>query len=83
MELRTLSIERKTYGELAGKYIATVRIGDEKGTISMEISPRISNIILHACVDELSAATELAANTFRDNLRASVSHTPRLTHEKP
>lgn len=81
--LKKIEIELQTYGSDKGKYIATVTFATDKASIRIEVSPAISNTILHECVDAVSAAVELASDNFRNDLREFVAHVPRLTNSTP
>ena len=82
-KLDSISIERKKWGELEGKYIATVAISGEKERITMEISPEVSAVVLQACLGEVSAAVEMAADSFRSKLRECVNNLPTIEMKSP
>lgn len=60
------------YGESKGSYVAEVTVGDDKREIKVELPPTISAVVLKACVNELTMATEQAANSFGEHLQESV-----------
>jgi hypothetical protein len=77
MELISLDIEKKQFGPEKGKLIAKIRIGDDKGTISMEMPPSVSARLVHVAIDEIDKATATACDDFRSRLLASVAHVPQ------
>lgn len=72
MNLQSLKIERKRYGPMEGKIIATVSIGHERNELTLELSEAASIRILALACDELVNATATAAMEFREKLTAAL-----------
>lgn len=81
--LEKITIEKEAFGPNKGKYIANVHIRGEKERIMMEISPEVSAIVLQACLGEVSAAVEMAADSFRSKLRECVNNLPKIEMKSP
>lgn len=78
MNLEKLEIERERFGPHKGRYIAKVRVGKDRDSIQIELPPSVSEVVLNACVDELTKATETAAKEFGRRLRESIGQPPAL-----
>lgn len=68
LEITKLSIEKKCWGEHEGKYIAEVKIKDDKNELSIVLSPEVSEMLLPLVADELCKAASNYANDLREKL---------------
>lgn len=68
MHLKHLEIELYGYGPDKGKYIAKVRVGDDKSEIRMELSPEVSAVVLSNCITFLCEATDRASSEMKQKL---------------
>ncbi len=79
--LRELSIERKQYGPDEGKFFAAVRFGSDTASISLKLSPEISEKILALSVEAICDATDEASREFKEQLMKTASLVaPKLPH---
>lgn len=71
MILERLSIHRRDYGELEGKFIGTVEFNGQTGSVKLVLTPDLSERLLAVIADELEAVAKEAANSLRIEVVAS------------
>lgn len=76
MQLRTLRIERATYGERKGQYKAELTIDDDNSTITLALSPEATQRIISVAREELIAATHQAATELEQRIASTIPALP-------
>jgi hypothetical protein len=56
------------YGDDKGKYRGTTKFGDERGEVSLNLSPEHVDQIFHVCADAIIATAKRAASDMTANI---------------
>lgn len=76
MQLRTLTIERQTYGDRKGQFKADLTIDDDSSRITMALSPEATQRIISVAREELICATHQAATELEQRIASTIPALP-------
>lgn len=68
MILQELKIEIGRWGENKGQYNGSAKFGDERGEVSLNLSPDHVNQIFQVCADGIIATAKRAASDMTANI---------------
>lgn len=77
MELQSLSVELRGYGPHKGRYMASVKYKNNKGEITLHLSPELSEDLLRFTGKAIKKYSEDAAKELQDSIDLSVEKARR------
>lgn len=77
---KSLSIERKTWGEDEGKLVANLSLHSSKNTVSLKLPDKVAEQILILAKSAIIDAVEESANEFIFELTTSIPETLKLSN---
>jgi len=77
---KSLSIERKTWGDVAGKLVAELSLQSSKASVTLKLPDSIAEQVLILAKSAIIDSVEESANDFILELSASIPETLKLTN---
>lgn len=78
MKLQELNIELQRWGEDEGKYKGKIKYLGDKGSVEMQLSPKVSDALLLCIGDVITKFATESTNQVRDSLIQSVDEARKV-----